>query len=341
MNDLEITGDSSLLERRLASWLRAQAPARAPGGFLDGLLASLDGVERPWVGRRLALLVRSPELLGAALVIALVVVAIGGLALLPGRGGGWTAGAGGVPSYEGIQFRADGLAITVPGGVFTLDPAVAQVHSDSGSWEYRTLEFTWQQRGVEMRLNLYFAGDGREWWLSDARTYDGRARGEWIAYEPDARRPIGTAFDGPLDLVGTGPTGAGRLQIARLVLLPTFPAKISAATTGPTSGPNGDISPFAAGQVLNCVGAERMTPQQMASFARARGYAVSWRYLTIDADGQNGMSENREPPPGSVVWDAAWGTSGELIILASPPDEPTTKQLSADWACPPPDTPPK
>src|SRR3989304_3264902 len=77
-------------------------------------------------------LFRPPELLGAALVIALVVVAIGGLALLPGRGGGWTAGAGGVPSYEGIQFRADGLAITVPGGVFSLDPAAAQVHSDPG-----------------------------------------------------------------------------------------------------------------------------------------------------------------------------------------------------------------
>ncbi len=344
MNDIANPGDSVLLERRLAGWLRAQAPAHAPGGFLDGLLASLDGVERLGIRRRLVGLIRAPEWLGAALVVALVVVALGGLALLPGRGGGWTAGAGGVPSYEGVQFRADDLAIAVPGGTFTLDPTAAQVHSDPGSWEYRTLEFTWQQRGVEMRLNLYFAADGREWWISEARTYDGRARGEWIIYQPQVRRPIGTAFDGPVAVAGSGPTGAGRLQVARLVLLPTFKAQIVAATTGPVSGDGngGPVmaaidAPFAAGQVLNCIGAESMTPRQLAVYVRGKGYAVEFRYE------KDNYSYGEEPPAGSVLKGALWGSSGQLLIFAIPPDDPFVDQmrLTAERACPKPDAPPK
>jgi hypothetical protein len=75
------------------------------------------------------------------------------------------------------------------------------VRSDRGTGASWTLELTWQEHGREMRLNMYFASDSRDWWIREVRTYDGNARGEWVYYvAPQFRAPVGQAFDGELSL---------------------------------------------------------------------------------------------------------------------------------------------
>lgn len=331
-------GDGAL-ERRIAIFLRTTAPAAAPPGLLDRALRQLDAAPAPAGRTRLGRLLRSPEWLGLGLAGAFVVLAVAGVLTFGGGsqgGAGAGPGTGDVPDYDGIRFRGSGLVIAAGGQSFTLDPATAQVHSDPGNATYRTLEWTWQQHGVEMRLNLYFASDGATWWVSELRVRDGRARAEWLTVPgPLFMRALGTTFDGPVELTAVGPTGPARLVVDRLVLLPTFEAPPAAWTTGPVvggvdGGPVSAPDAFAPGQLLNCVGAEAMTPQRVALYARSRGYPVEYRYLN------DGYSAKLEPPPGSVLVDAMWGSSGQLIVMAAPPAEPIVDQVrvTAERACP-------
>ena len=336
------TEPAAALERRVAIFLRAAAPAVAPPGLLDGALRQLDADPARPARTRLGGLLRSPEWLGLGLMTAFVVAAVAGVLALgggPGGGAGAGGGAGTAPDYDGIRFRATGLSIDAGGQRFTLDPATAAVHSDPGDAKYRTLEWIWQQHGVEMRLNLYFASDGGQWWVSEIRTYDGRQRGEWLtATGRFFERPVGSAYDGPVDLtlpMAKAGIGIGRLQIDRLVLLPTFKALQPAWTTGPVGGgadggPVAAVDAFAPGQLLSCIGAESMTPQQLALYARSRGYPVEYRYV------KDGYSATQEPPAGSVLTDALWGSSGQLIVMASAPAEPLEDQvrITAERACP-------
>jgi hypothetical protein len=113
-----------------------------------------------------------------------------------------------------VSLRADAVTIDAGGLTFSTAPPV-QVHGDPGTRdEYTTLELTWTEHGVEMRLFFYFASDGQEWWSDEIRTYDGRSPGEWITYRGEFfRRPLGTAFVGDFD-VGEQPPGTGRLRLA-------------------------------------------------------------------------------------------------------------------------------
>jgi hypothetical protein len=332
-------------ERRIASFLRSAAPA-APPGLLDRALARLDPVS-PVAGqtrlrRRFGGLLGAPEWLGLGITaVAIVVVGAGVLAFgAPGTRSG--AGANGAvataPSYEGIAFRADGLVIEAAGRRFTLDPSTAAVHSDPGDPTRRTLEWTWQQHGADMRLNLYLSNDGESWWVSGLRTYDGRLPARWAGIAGTLlEQPLGDPFVGPLDLVlpALDPgAGATRLQIDRLVLLPSFETLPVSATTGPVNGGDGGPiaagDPFATGQLLHCIGAEAMTPRQLAFFARSKGYPVEYRYLS------DGSSDKREPPPDSVLVDVMWGSSGQLVVMAAAPAEPQANQVrvTAERACP-------
>jgi hypothetical protein len=218
------------LERTVAAFLRSTAPHTAPPGLLDGALGRLDTGPAAHSAPRPGGLSRSLEWLGAGLMAALVVAVLGATAL-----GGWTTGdpgaergAGSAPAYLGIQFQASGLTIDANDQRFTLDPAAAVVTSDPGDTTYQTLEWTWQQHGAEMRLNLSFASDGATWWVSEVRTYDGRRPPDWaVAQGRLFERPLGEAFDGrvyvPLaDHLQS--VDRALLQVDRLVLLPTFEA---------------------------------------------------------------------------------------------------------------------
>lgn len=333
-------------DRRIAAFLRSAAPPTAPPGLLGRALERVDAAP-PVAGRtrlhaKLGGLLGAPEWLGLGITAA-VLVALGAGAIAfgaPGRGSsaGTDEAVATAPSYDGIAFGADGLVIEAAGRRFTLDPATAAVSSDPGDPVRRTLEWTWQQHGVEMRLNLYLASDGERWWVSELRTYDGRRPPGWAGTTGTLfEQPLGDAFVGPVDLalpaLDAG-AAATRLRIDRLVLLPSFETPPVSATTGPVGdGDGGPVSApdaFAPGQLLHCIGAEAMTPQQLAFFARSRGYPVEYRYVS------DGFSAEREPPPDSVLVDALWGSSGQLIVMAAAPAEPLTDQVrvTAERACP-------
>ena len=75
------------------------------------------------------------------------------------------------------------------------------------SW---TLEATWNEQGREQRLNLYFAADATAWWIREIRVYDGAAEparptGPRSPGGPWARTPLGSAFQGDLDVAGDAP----------------------------------------------------------------------------------------------------------------------------------------
>jgi hypothetical protein len=58
-----------------------------------------------------------------------------------------------------------------------------RITSDPGS-DHTTLEATWQENGVEMRLNMYFTmTDKLEWKMEELRTYNGERSGDWMYYK--------------------------------------------------------------------------------------------------------------------------------------------------------------
>lgn len=100
-----------------------------------------------------------------------------------------------------VHLEASSIEVTVAGRTFTPTRAV-EVQGDPGTWqEYTTLELTWFEDDVEMRIYIYFTSDGTDWWADEIRTYDGAAEGEWITAEGEYfRRPLGTPFIGDLSL---------------------------------------------------------------------------------------------------------------------------------------------
>lgn len=125
----------------------------------------------------------------------------------------WTA-----PRYT---LTADEFAIDAGGVLFQASaPQAIEVRGDPGDERYMTVEATWMEHGVEMRLYIYLHNDGIEWWSDEIRTYDGQAEGEWIVYTGDFfRSPMGEAFRGDVDLVSDGSQPiAGTLHLGNLQL---------------------------------------------------------------------------------------------------------------------------
>ncbi|HEY4177922.1 MAG TPA: hypothetical protein VGM90_13840 [Kofleriaceae bacterium] len=88
----------------------------------------------------------------------------------------------------------------------TFGGAITQLHVNGSGGELDpqndgTIEATWKENGVEMRLFVYLHTDGTQWWSDEIRHYDGAAQGDWVTYTGDYfRSPIGSAFMGDLDL---------------------------------------------------------------------------------------------------------------------------------------------
>jgi hypothetical protein len=67
--------------------------------------------------------------------------------------------------------------------------------------EQTTLEASWREHDVEMRLFIYLETDGVEWWAHRIAHYNGAEPGDWVEYDGDFfRTPAGTPFVGDLDL---------------------------------------------------------------------------------------------------------------------------------------------
>lgn len=98
-----------------------------------------------------------------------------------------------------ISWQTDTVALSaedfyVVAGGETFYPTDVTVHSDPGNSTYTSLEATWYQAGVEMRLFMYFNADDNNWWSYEIRTYNGQTPGDWIYYtsgDPYFTTPIG------------------------------------------------------------------------------------------------------------------------------------------------------
>lgn len=80
-------------------------------------------------------------------------------------------------------FRADDFRIVANGKTFYANTPSVSVRSDPGSPTYTTLEVTWQENSVEMRLYIYFNSDGQKWWSPEIRIYNGKTSPDWITFK--------------------------------------------------------------------------------------------------------------------------------------------------------------
>lgn len=102
---------------------------------------------------------------------------------------------------EATLLRATGIEIDAAGQTFT---TAGDIHINPGMnapTTYTTLEATWNEHAVEMRVNIYLHSDGVEWWSDEIRHYDGAVAGEWVTYKGDYfRAPVEMPFVGSLAL---------------------------------------------------------------------------------------------------------------------------------------------
>jgi hypothetical protein len=147
-----------------------------------------------------------------------------------------------------VLLQASALVITAGGNQFTPQTPV-NVHTDPGDAHYQTLELGWQQHGVQMAMNIYFASDRHDWYATEIRTYDGHAYGKWIEYLGEQfRTPLGQAFTGDVSLRPSDGTSGAHLSLTGLQL-EAFrqPAACKGATTPYIVDPAYDPVDFSGG----------------------------------------------------------------------------------------------
>lgn len=126
-------------------------------------------------------------------------------------------------STNRVSLEAEDFFIIADEDTFYADVSNVDVHSDPGDSAYCSLEVTWQEKGVEMRLYIYFHADGQYWWSDEFRTYNGQSgpHVDWIYYYGTFfRSPLGTAFTGDFEKESsdTGNQYQGKLHFQDLNL---------------------------------------------------------------------------------------------------------------------------
>ena len=92
---------------------------------------------------------------------------------------------------------ATNFRISVNGKDFYDNNGSVDVKSSPGNNNYTTLESTWRENDVEMRMYIYFRNDGETWWADEIRIFDGKPYPErdWITFsEKSFEAPLGQAF---------------------------------------------------------------------------------------------------------------------------------------------------
>lgn len=97
------------------------------------------------------------------------------------------------------DLSVDDYLVTGAGRRFTGNGVAPSAHSDPGGPTYWSLELGWHDAGLAGALTLYFASDGRDWWVDEIRA---RALGiDEVTFTGNYfRSPLGAPFAGDLDL---------------------------------------------------------------------------------------------------------------------------------------------
>ena len=323
-------------ERDLRATLSSRAPAQAPLSLRRSVDELPGRPARGWSLRRDGARGSEGDLfdrLGSAAVAAVALIMVGVLAgivvfyaaprpLAPGSGVDPRALSWGT---DIVLLEADGLVIEAAGRQFR-PPADASVISDPGGATYRTLEMTWFEDAVEMRLNMYFAANESSWWVSEIRTYDGRPQGEWIIYTGRFfESPRGGSYEGDVDLSGANARGPGSLRIEQMRLTAFAPG------TGPQPFTNcraiGPVPDFLGQPVVSESDPDLsqfgVVPGMQAHEAGAslqhHGICHEFRleYVAL-----NYSQVWCVPPPGPVR-EAAFGSGGQVILFIEDQTEGT------------------
>jgi hypothetical protein len=127
-----------------------------------------------------------------------------------------------------VYLEARYLNMSINGKHFWENPENVIIHSDPGDSNYTTLEMTWYENGVEMRINMYFRSDGQKWWLDELRSYNGQDLGDWIYYDVAyyggskfIERPLEEPYIGTLSFYSkSNQEYSGIISFTEMVLLP-------------------------------------------------------------------------------------------------------------------------
>jgi hypothetical protein len=232
-----------------------------------------------------------------------------------------------------VRLAADSITINAGGRTFEVaqgpeSPTMA-IHSDPGDAHYRTLELTWHQHGVEMRINIYFQSDDDSWWVSELRTYNGMPQGDWITYPgPLFEAPLGVGWAGDVVLTSSTGQGPANLVIRGMRLngfdAGTIPADVLNCRSASEAG-GIDVSRIA-----------QMVPAQAHAILRARGICHSFRYGYSYGDGSSGYSERWCVAPPGRITEVTTGGDGLLIIFVEdvvPTLHTPRPQPPSGWGC--------
>lgn len=304
-------------ERDLRSTLAALAPDDVPAN-LHVHAAQLERTPpavRDWFPRLGSLAV------GIVAVVLAVVVAVAAIyvARVPPHVGPGTGLRTMSWATDLARLEADGLRIETGGAVFVGAAERFSVVSDPGTPTYRTLEISWTEQGSDMRLNMYFAADETHWWVSEIRTYDGMPIPDWVTYRgPFFRTERGSAYEGTVDLAGSGRAGGGRLHIDDMRLAAFLPGSGQQPLEGcRVIGPQG----------LDPLGRPVAHPSDpdLTEYGLKPGMAAHDAYDEITRQGicyefrlefprLNAGQHWCLPPPGKVR-EFAFGSEGQLLIF--------------------------
>lgn len=286
---------------------------------------------------------------GIAVVAVLLLGALGAGALgVGGRPGGQgtpgdAAGASGTPvddlqvvwKTEVVALMAREFAIDVGGKTYRAGVPRVDLNSDPGTLTYRTLEVTWQENGVEMRLNMYFAGDATAWWVEEIRIYNGEPQGEWLeARGTYFKSALGAVWSGDQDVTFTDPRGLpARLHLGGLTLAVRPFDGVKEPPGGGIALPE-NARPFAPGGVLHCSGILQMTPKQAEAVLLQLGYRVSWRLDTTTGPNTGFASVMKDAPAGIIHEEGLAGSDGSLIMFVAPFGDKNAQPVPVDADCP-------
>lgn len=274
---------------------------------------------------------------GAILIVALgaMVFGAGGSTPPPPAAGGnavhWVTNV--------VELHATDFWIEANGQRFTADVTPIAVTSDPGDARNRTLEVVWREHGVEMRLDLYFTGDGASAWIDEVRIYDGKPQGKWLtATGRYAQAPMRAFWSGDLDIdfpVAAG-TAPGRLHLAGVALRSIPFDGVNEPVGGVAVVLDEHSKPFGPGGPLHCLGILQLPPKQAEAVLSSLGYKLSWRLMTSTGPNTGYAEPMARAPDGVITEDGVPGMSGELIMFVAPFADRLAKPLPAPADCPQP-----
>jgi|GEM_PF-5054420 len=186
-------------------------------------------------------------------------------------------------SNDRVALDASDFSITTNGKTFVGENI--SLHSDPGTPTYTTLEASWHEQDVEMRLQMYFYVTNGVWRVSEIRTYNGQPNGDWLQYYGFTGGPLGSTYTtGSLDLSSYAgfSGGSGVLHFSNLSVKPNF------------------ISPDEGVVVWNPNGGQSFTPSTMVQ--------IDWRL------NQSGITDTNQTFKTSIYLQKADGTTVQTIV---------------------------